>query len=160
MSGQASRTGRRLGTASIRFRFDGRALSGVEGDTAASALLANGVRLVGRSVKYRRPRGVLTAGWDEPNALFTLTPGDSGIPNLPASVLPIASERELASQNRWPSLRHDLSSLLGLGGNLFGAGFYYKTFIWPSWRTYERSIRRLAGLGPAPRASSAVAPRL
>jgi sarcosine oxidase subunit alpha len=123
-------------------------------------LLANGVRLYGRSVKYRRPRGVLTAGWDEPNALLTLGAPGAGIPNLPATVLPIAAGRELASQNRWPSVRHDLSACLGLGGNLFGAGFYYKTFIWPSWRAYEGMIRRLAGFGPAPRACTATRPRL
>jgi sarcosine oxidase subunit alpha len=138
----------------LRFRFDGREYSALAGDTAASALLANGVRLLGRSVKYRRPRGPLTAGWDEPNALLTLAAGDSGIPNLPATVLPIAEGRELNSQNRWPSLQFDLSSLIGLGGTLLGAGFYYKTFMWPSWRSYEGVIRRLAGLGPAPRAAT------
>jgi sarcosine oxidase subunit alpha len=160
MGESTPRVGRRLGTQRIRFRFDGRDYSGYAGDTAASALLANGVRIYGRSVKYRRPRGVLTAGWDEPSALLALGAAEPVVPNLPAPVLPIAEGRELTSQNRWPSLRHDLSAWLGLGGNLFGAGFYYKTFIWPSWRTYEGMIRRLAGFGPAPRLSAAPTPRL
>jgi hypothetical protein len=86
----ASRSGRRLGNEPVRFRFDGREFTGLAGDTAASALLASGVRLFGRSVKYRRPRGVLTAGWDEPNALLTLGVAGQAVPNLPATVLPIA----------------------------------------------------------------------
>jgi sarcosine oxidase subunit alpha len=150
VSASPLRVGRRLGPDTIRFRYDGREYSGHDGDTAASALLASGVKLYGRSVKYRRPRGVLTAGWDEPNALVTLGSPGNGIPNLPATVLPIAANRELASQNRWPSLRRDVSALLGLGGGLLGAGFYYKTFMWPSWHAYEGMIRRLAGCGPAP----------
>jgi sarcosine oxidase subunit alpha len=154
------RVGRRIGPDTIRFRFDGREYSGRDGDTAASALLANGVKLYGRSVKYRRPRGVLTAGWDEPNALVTLGSAGGAIPNLPATVLPIAASGELTSQNRWPNLRRDITSLLGLGGNLLGAGFYYKTFMWPSWHAYEGMIRRLAGFGPAPQSSDLPPPRI
>jgi glycine cleavage system aminomethyltransferase T/NADPH-dependent 2,4-dienoyl-CoA reductase/sulfur reductase-like enzyme len=156
----ASRSGRRLGNEPVRFRFDGREFTGLAGDTAASALLASGVRLFGRSVKYRRPRGVLTAGWDEPNALLTLGVAGQAVPNLPATVLPIAAGCDLGSQNRRPDLRHDLSSCLGLGGGLLAAGFYYKTFIWPSWRAYEGLIRRLAGFGPAPRSCAAAPPRI
>jgi sarcosine oxidase subunit alpha len=160
VSASAPRVGRRLGLQPVRFRFDGQEHTGYEGDTAASALLANGVRLYGRSVKYRRPRGVLTAGWDEPNALLTLGAPGTGVPNLPATVLPVAEGREFNSQNAWPSVRHDLSSWFGIGGSLFGAGFYYKTFIWPSWRAYEGMIRRLAGFGPAPRVCTAPSPRV
>jgi sarcosine oxidase subunit alpha len=159
VSGRADRSGRRLGASTVRFRFDGREFAGREGDTMASALLANGVRLLGRSIKYRRPRGVVTADWDEPNALLTLATTGGDIPNLPAGVLPIANGRELESQNRWPSLRHDLAALIGLGSRLLGAGFYYKTFMWPSWRTYEHAIRRLAGFGAAPGRCVANAPR-
>jgi heterotetrameric sarcosine oxidase alpha subunit len=134
-----------------RFTFDRRKLHGLEGDTFASALLANGVQLVGRSIKYRRPRGVFTAGPEEPNALCTLDPGDRQIPNVPLTAAALADGLVFASQNRWPSLRFDLTSIVGSAGALLGAGFYYKTFMWPAWRWYEPAIRRLAGLGSAPR---------
>ena len=147
------RRGLRLGSSAVSFNFDGRAFTGIEGDTAASALLASGVRLFGRSVKYRRRRGVLTAGPEEPNALVTVGNAPYVIPNVPAPQLVLHADQKIASQNCWPSLRFDLASLLRLGGGLLGAGFYYKTFIWPSWRAYEGMIRRLAGLGAAPAAS-------
>jgi heterotetrameric sarcosine oxidase alpha subunit len=141
-----------------QFTFDGQSLSGFEGDTLASALLANGVHLVGRSIKYRRPRGIFTAGPEEPNALCTLDPGDSQIPNVPATVAALADGIVFASQNRWPSLTFDVMSVVGVAGALFGAGFYYKTFMWPAWRWYEPAIRRLAGLGSAPRTDVSPAP--
>jgi heterotetrameric sarcosine oxidase alpha subunit len=153
MAHPSDRRGARLGDELVAFTFDGRTITGRRGDTAASALLAAGVRLMARSTKYRRARGVLTAGFDEPNALFAVGATGSAVPNLPAPGLAIQPGMMIASQNRWPTLRHDVSTLLQLGGGLFGAGFYYKTFIWPSWRAYEGLIRRLAGLGPAPRAS-------
>ena len=144
------RQGSRLGAGTVRFTFDGREYTGRAGDTAASALLAAGVREFGRSVKYRRLRGVLAAGPEEPNALLTVGHSPSVIPNVPASCLRLRDDLVLRSQNRWPGLRWDLASLLQAGGGFFGAGFYYKTFMWPSWRTYESLIRGLAGLGEAP----------
>ncbi|MBS0393097.1 MAG: (2Fe-2S)-binding protein [Proteobacteria bacterium] len=144
------RRGTRVGPDAVRFSFDGRTLHGQVGDTAASALLAAGVRRVGRSVKYRRLRGVMTAGPEEPNALFTVGTAPAVIPNVPAPQLELREGMVLRSQNRWPSLEFDVASLLQAGGGFFGAGFYYKTFIWPSWRTYESLIRSLAGLGEAP----------
>ncbi len=134
-----------------RFTFDRQSLRGFAGDTLASALLANGVHLIGRSTKCRRPRGIFTAGPEEPNALGTLDPGDRQIPNVPLTVAPLADGLVFASQNRWPSLRFDLSSIAGVAGARFGAGFYYKTFMWPAWRWYEPLIRGLAGLGCAPK---------
>ena len=148
------RVGVRLQADPIHFSFDGRDYTGQRGDTAASALLANGVQLLGRSVKYRRPRGLLALGPEEPNALLTVGTAPNIIPNVPASQLVLSDTLVLRSQNRWPSLRYDLASLLQAGGGVFGAGFYYKTFIWPSWRRYETIIRNLAGLGLAPDASN------
>ena len=153
MSSVKSRVGSRLLPDPIRFSFDGREYTGQRGDTAASALLANGVRLLGRSVKYRRPRGLLAVGPEEPNALLTVGTAPTVIPNVPAPQLTLTEGLVLRSQNRWPSLRYDLASLLQAGGGFFGAGFYYKTFIWPSWRSYEKIIRNLAGLGEAPGAA-------
>ncbi len=144
------RRGTRVGPGSIRFSYDGREYRGQPGDSAASALLAQGVRFFGRSVKYRRLRGVLAAGPEEPNALFTVGEGAAVIPNVAAPQLAIRDGLKLRSQNRWPTLTRDVFSLVQLGGGFFGAGFYYKTFMWPSWRTYESIIRRLAGLGEAP----------
>ncbi len=150
MSAGRIRNGSRLSPQPLSFSFDGRRYQGQVGDCAASALLANGVRLLGRSVKYRRARGLLSAGPEEPNALFTVGIQPQVIPNVRASQLALVEGMTLRSQNRWPTLRLDLASLLQAGGGMFGAGFYYKTFIWPSWRTYEPLIRRLAGLGEAP----------
>ena len=153
MSHPSGRRGSRLADEEVAFTFDGRTISGRHGDTAASALLGAGVRLMARSTKYRRARGVLTASFDEPNALFAVGGSGSAVPNLPAPGLAIQPGMIIASQNRWPTLRYDVSALLQLGGGFLGAGFYYKTFMWPSWRNYEGLIRRLAGLGPAPRSS-------
>lgn len=150
----ATRRGSRLSEQRLSFTFDGRRFEAQQGDTAASALLANGVRLMGRSVKSRRLRGVLTAGPEEPNALLTVGVGPDVIPNVPATQLVLREGLVLRSQNRWPSLRYDVASLLQAGGSLFSAGFYYKTFIWPSWHAYEGLIRSLAGLGEAPKACS------
>ncbi len=144
------RRGTRVRAGAIRFSFDGREYLGQPGDTAASALLAQGVDHFGRSVKYRRLRGLLAAGPEEPNGLVTVGRRPAVIPNVPAPQLALRDGLTLRSQNRWPTLSWDLASLLQAGGGLFGAGFYYKTFIWPRWRTYEPIIRRLAGLGEAP----------
>ncbi|HLC09415.1 MAG TPA: 2Fe-2S iron-sulfur cluster-binding protein, partial [Methyloceanibacter sp.] len=136
----------------LRFSFDGREYFGHTGDTLASALLANGVRLVGRSFKYHRPRGIYTAGPEEPNALVELRSGARLEPNTKATTIELYDGLEAASQNRWPSLKFDLLSINSLFSPFFGAGFYYKTFMWPAsfWeRVYEPLIRRSAGLGRA-----------
>ncbi|GIX13804.1 MAG: hypothetical protein KatS3mg118_1763 [Paracoccaceae bacterium] len=137
--------GRRIG-----FRFDGRALHGLGGDTLASALIANGVRLVGRSFRLHRPRGILAAGPEEPNALVGIGRGARHTPNIPATVQELIEGLEARSQNRWPSLGLDLLAVNDLLAPLLGAGFYHKTFIWPPglWeRVAEPLIRRAAGLG-------------
>jgi heterotetrameric sarcosine oxidase alpha subunit len=134
----------------VAFSFDGRSYQGLEGDTVASALLANDVRLVGRSFKYHRPRGVLTAGSEEPNALVHVGKGAAGVPNVRATVQEIHDGLEVRSQNRWPSLRVDVMSVNDLLAPFLSAGFYYKTFMWPRafWEgLYEPVIRRAAGLG-------------
>ncbi len=134
----------------LSFTFDGRAMTGFTGDTLASALVANDVRLVGRSFKYHRPRGILTAGAEEPNALVTLRSGARAEPNSRATTVELFDGLEASSQNRWPSLSFDLMAVNQIAAPLFVAGFYYKTFMWPAklWeRLYEPLIRRAAGLG-------------
>src|SRR4051794_18018240 len=136
----------------LRFRFDGRPYQGFQGDTLASALLASGVRLVGRSFKYHRPRGIMTAGPEEPNALVQLRSGARCEPNTRATTTELFDGLEAQSQNCWPSLRYDIGSVDSVLSPLFVAGFYYKTFMWPAafWeRVYEPVIRRAAGLGRA-----------
>ncbi len=136
----------------LRARFDGSEIDGFGGDTLASALLANGVRLVGRSFKYHRPRGILTAGPEEPNALVELRGGARREPNTKATTIEMFDGLEATSQNRWPSLRFDFLSLNSLLAPFFPAGFYYKTFMWPPafWESvYEPLIRSAAGLGRA-----------
>lgn len=132
------------------FRFDGMSLTGFAGDTLASALLANGIHLTARSFKYHRPRGLLTDGSHEPNALVTLHKGAHSTPNTKATMVELWDGLEAQSQNRWPSLKADFMAVNGLFSSLFVAGFYYKTFMWPAtlWeRLYEPLIRRAAGLG-------------
>ncbi len=131
----------------IKFRFDGLDYEGYAGDTLASALLANGVRLFGRSFKYHRPRGILSAGSEEPNALVEVHEDDQTTPNCRATMVEIYTGLVATSQNRWPSLAFDVGSVLNLVSRFLSAGFYYKTFIWPSWKFYEWAIRRSAGLG-------------
>lgn len=135
---------------SVSFRFDGVSYRGFAGDTLASALLANGIRLVGRSFKYHRPRGILTAGSEEPNALVTVGRGRAQDPNVRATVQEIHEGLEARSQNAWPSVQFDALAINDLAAPFLGAGFYYKTFMWPRafWeRLYEPVIRRAAGLG-------------
>jgi methylglutamate dehydrogenase subunit C len=134
----------------LRFTFDGQSYGGFEGDTLASALMANGLRLVGRSFKYHRPRGILTAGAEEPNALVELRNGARREPNTRATTAELYDGLDARSQNRWPSLRRDLLAVNGLLSPVLNAGFYYKTFMWPAafWeKLYEPLIRRAAGLG-------------
>ena len=139
---------------SLAFTFDGRRLTGYHGDSIASALLANGVHLVGRSFKYHRPRGILSAGSEEPNALITLNRGPGRVtPNLRATQFELYDGLRAHSQNRYPSLGIDLGAISDVLSPLFQTGFYYKTFMWPPsfWhRVYEPAIRAAAGLGRAP----------
>ncbi|NKC12130.1 MAG: FAD-dependent oxidoreductase [Gammaproteobacteria bacterium] len=135
----------------LEFSFDARRLYGHPGDTLASALLANGVRIVGRSFKYHRPRGIVTHWVDEPNALVQLV-GRDDEPNVRATTLPLTNGLQARSVNRWPSLGFDIGVLNDLLAPLFPAGFYYKTFMGgPGWNFFGPIIRRLAGLGVAPR---------
>ncbi|MBW0003538.1 MAG: sarcosine oxidase subunit alpha family protein [Hyphomicrobiales bacterium] len=137
----------------LRFWLDRKAYEGVAGDTLASALLANGVHLVGRSFKYHRPRGIMAAGSDEPNALVSVGSGSRFTPNLRATQVELTDGLVAQSQNRWPSLGRDFGALNDVFSPLFPAGFYYKTFMWPksAWkRIYEPKIRAMAGLGRAP----------
>jgi heterotetrameric sarcosine oxidase alpha subunit len=138
--------------APLAFTLDGQNLSGFGGDTLASALLASGQRLIGRSFKYHRPRGVLTAGSEEPNALVELRSGARREPNTKATTIELYDGLEAATQNGWPSIHFDLRRVNSLFSPVIGAGFYYKTFMWPAsfWeRMYEPLIRRAAGLGRA-----------
>jgi sarcosine oxidase subunit alpha len=136
------------------FTFDGQSYQGVAGDTLASALLANGVHLAGRSFKYHRPRGILAAGSEEPNALVTVRRDSARVtPNLRATQVELYDGLIAESQNRWPSLKHDVGRINDALSRFFPAGFYYKTFMWPrkAWKAlYEPLIRRAAGLGHAP----------
>jgi sarcosine oxidase subunit alpha len=138
----------------LRFTFDGQSYAGVAGDTLASALLANGVHLTGRSFKYHRPRGILAAGSEEPNALVTVSRDAARVtPNLRATQVELYDGLIVESQNRWPSLQRDFGRINDLLSSFFPAGFYYKTFMWPrkAWKSlYEPLIRRAAGLGRAP----------
>ena len=147
---------RRGGAAgAIRFTFDGRALLARPGDTLAAALLANGIGLVARSFKYHRPRGIMAAGVEEPNALVTVGTGGREEPNTRATDLFVYDGMVARSQNRWPSLSFDAGSVLGLAAKALPAGFYYKTFFGSAkrWMFYEWFIRRAAGLGDAPTAA-------
>ncbi len=137
-------------TKPLRFRFDGRDYAGYKGDTLASALLANDVRLVGRSFKYHRPRGVLTAGSEEPNALVEVLGAKNQTPNVRATVQEVFEGLVTQSQNRLGTLRFDLLAVNDYLAPFLSAGFYYKTFMWPRafWEgLYEPVIRRAAGLG-------------
>ena len=137
----------------ISFKFNGKKYFGYEGDTLASALLANGVHLVGRSFKYHRPRGFLGAGVDEPNAHVQLYNGSKTEPNAIATTIELVEGLIAKSQNCWPSVLFDFGAINNLLSNFFPAGFYYKTFMWPKsfWhKVYEPIIRKAAGLGVAP----------
>ncbi|WP_294228005.1 sarcosine oxidase subunit alpha family protein [uncultured Shimia sp.] len=134
----------------VNFQFDGKTYQGHKGDTLASALLANDVRLMGRSFKYHRPRGVMTAGSEEPNALMKLRTGARQEPNSRATVTELFDGLEARSQNRFPSLKFDFMGINDRFSNFLTAGFYYKTFMWPRafWeKLYEPVIRKAAGLG-------------
>jgi sarcosine oxidase, subunit alpha len=134
----------------VRFRFDGRPFAGYTGDSLASALLANGVRTVARSFKFHRPRGVYTCGVEEPNALVQLESGSRTVPSARATLVELYGGLNAFSHSGWPSLRLDLVRILDFTAPLWAAGFYNKTFMWPSWHAYEWLVRRMAGFGKAP----------
>ena len=137
----------------IRFSFNGQSYTGLAGDTLCSALLANGVHLIGRSWKYHRPRGIMSAGAEEPNAIFQLEKGNRTIPNARGTQVELYDDLDAASVNCWPSLDFDLLSINSWFSRLMPAGFYYKTFMWPKfmWMMYEHFIRKASGLGETPR---------
>ena len=137
----------------LEFQFNGRPYEGFQGDTLASALLANGVDVVARSWKYHRPRGVVGHGAEEPNALVQWDDGAHTVPNARATQVELYDGLAAASVNCWPSVERDLWSLTGRFARLMPAGFYYKTFMWPRslWHRYEQMIRRASGFGVAPR---------
>ena len=135
----------------IEFRFNGKTYSGYRGDTLASALLANGVQLVARSFKFHRPRGIMTAGAEEPNALVDIGNGAAREVNQKATQVELYDGLQGQSVNCWPSVEYDISALFGLFSRFLPAGFYYKTFKWPVswWKLYEYFIRKSAGFGRA-----------
>ena len=135
---------------SISFKFNGKTLYGYKGDTLASALLANGIHLVGRSFKYHRPRGIMTAGSEEPNAIVQLNDKTNRTePNVRATEVEIYEGLEASSQNCWPNVNFDIGGINNAISAFLPAGFYYKTFMWPAsfWEKYEYFIRHSAGLG-------------
>jgi sarcosine oxidase subunit alpha len=156
MSGGANRFRLRHGglidrSRPLTFRFEGRSYGGYEGDTLASALLANGVRLVGRSFKYHRPRGILGYGPEEPNALMQAGRGARSTANMRATEMPLHNGLEARAVNCWPNVAFDVGGVNNLISRFLASGFYYKTFMWPHWHVYEGFIRRAAGLGKVAR---------
>ncbi len=135
----------------IHFRWNGRRVPAFAGDTIASALLANDIAVVGRGMKLHRPRGVLSIGPEEPNALVTLGRGAELEPSARATMIPVREGLEVRAQNAWPSVRFDLGRTLDRTASLWHAAFYHKTFKWPSWDFYEWWIRRTAGIARPPR---------
>ncbi len=136
----------------INFKFNGKNYTGYEGDTLASALLANGIHLVGRSFKYHRPRGFFAAGVDEPNAKLQVELNGHSEPNVNATEIELVDGISATSQNCWPSVKFDIGAINNLLSKFFPAGFYYKTFMWPKsfwYKIYEPFIRKAAGLGVA-----------
>jgi len=131
----------------LSFRFNGRSFTGYAGDSLASALLANGVHCIGRSFKYHRPRGIFSAGEEEPNALVQLGLGQHREPTCRAPQVPLTDGLFAHSQNGWPALGFDLGRILDYTHRLWPAGFYYKTFKWPQWATWEPMVRQLSGPG-------------
>ncbi len=137
----------------LNFTFDGKKYQGYEGDTVASALLANGVCLVGRSFKYHRSRGIVGSGPEDPNTLLQIGKGARTTPNLRSTEVALYEGLEAKSVNTWPSANRDLGAAIGLFSRFLAPGFYYKTFMWPRrmWKKYEYFIRKASGLGVAPR---------
>jgi len=136
----------------LSFEFNGKKLQGFEGDTIASALLANAINKVSRSFKYHRPRGVISAGVEESAALLTVTEGDGDgdVPVVRSTLRALGEGQKINSQNCFPNVNFDVGRILDFTHRLWPAGFYNKTFKWPNWHWYENSIRRVAGLGELP----------
>lgn len=134
----------------VNFTFDDRVYEGLEGDTLAAALLANGVDIVGRSFKLHRPRGIMGSHVEEPNGLVQLESGQFDEPNVRATTMPLYPELRAASQNAWPNARRDVLGVMDRFAKILPASFYYKSMMWPNWHFYERFVRRIAGLGKAP----------
>ena len=139
----------------LAFSFDGKALEGFAGDTLASALLAGGIPVLGRSFKLRRPRGIAGSGAEEPNAIMRIGEGAAAQPSLPATQVRLRDGLVARSTRGWPDVRFDAGAANGALGRMLGAGFYYKTFMWPRswWKHYEHAIRKLAGFGKVPEGS-------
>ncbi|MDP2518817.1 sarcosine oxidase subunit alpha family protein [Shimia thalassica] len=138
----------------VHFSFNGKQLTGFEGDTLASALLANDQMMIGRSFKYHRPRGIVASGAEEPNALFNMGEGGKFEPNQRATTTELFNGLSCASQNHWPSLEFDVGAINNHMTRFFPAGFYYKTFMFPAfaWKhVFEPIVRQSAGLGKAPK---------
>ena len=136
----------------ISLTFNGKKLFGYEGDTIASALIANGIHLVGRSFKYHRPRGFFGAGVEEPNAKLQVEFNGHSEPNVNATEMELVEGLSATSQNCWPSVNFDIGAINNFLNKFFPAGFYYKTFMWPKsfwYRIYEPFIRKAAGFGVA-----------
>ncbi len=153
MSDRLQEVGRIDRTKPIKFSFNGKEYIGYAGDTIASALLANNVKVVGRSWKYHRARGFMSDGADEANGLFQVQKGAQTVPNVRGTQAEIYPGLEFTSTNAWPSPNFDLLSIFGKFSFMLPAGFYYKTFMWPAklWMTYEHFIRKASGLGVAPK---------
>ena len=136
----------------ISFIFDGKKYSGYEGETLAEALFRNKIFTVGRSFKYHRPRGIISAGSEEPNAIVQLETGDKTEPNVKVTEIIIYDGLRANTQNNWPNVNFDIGAINDFFAPFFPAGFYYKTFMWPNkfWEKYEYFIRRAAGLGKSP----------
>lgn len=143
----ARRVDTRPGAREIAFTFDGKSYRGREGDTIASALLANDVRIVGRSFKYHRPRGIWGAWTEEPNAIFDVAVAGRSTPNVRATTEPLVDDADIRAGNASPSADSDRAAFLDGFASFIPAGFYYKTFLWPDWARFEPSIRAMAGLG-------------
>ncbi|MFM1593910.1 MAG: 2Fe-2S iron-sulfur cluster-binding protein [Woeseiaceae bacterium] len=137
----------------LRFTFNGQSYSGYQGDTLASALIANGIKIVGRSFKYHRPRGIIGSGAEEPNAIFQIGSGATTEAGMRATQIELYDGLVAKSEKGWPSLSFDIAIINDWFSKLFGAGFYYKTFMYPAkfWKIYEYFLRRMAGLGQAPK---------
>ena len=135
----------------LEFEFNGRRFSGYQGDTLASALMANGIDVISRSFKYHRPRGFQSIGYADVSSMVQIV-GDEDAPNMLASVIPLTDGLRARSVNCWPSLNFDVGTALQLLSPIIPAGFYYKTFMWPHWHLFEPLIRKAAGFGHAPNA--------
>lgn len=147
MSGQRMSSGGLIDrTKELGFTFDGKSYKGFKDDTLSSALLANGVDVMGRSFKYHRPRRVWGAWFDDPNAIFNVSPKGNHLPNCAATTTALADGMNARAVNAWPSAARDIKGVLDFLHPWLSAGFYYKTFMWPDWHLFEPMIRKMAGL--------------